>query len=70
MAIPARRLNSLPASSSMLAIQIVQAAVRPNITVTELVTLCQSDPALVGRLISYVNGSGFGLGRTVASVAH
>jgi two-component system, cell cycle response regulator len=70
MAIPARRMNSLPTPNSMLAIQIVQAAVRPNITVTELVTLCQSDPALVGRLISYVNSSGFGLNRTVASVAH
>ncbi len=54
----------------MLAIQIVQAAVRPNITVTELVTMCQNDPAVVGRLIAYVNGSGFGLNRTVTSVAH
>lgn len=70
MAIPARRTASLPTPNSMLAIQIVQAAVRPNITVTELVTLCQSDPAVVGRLIQYVNGAGFGLNRKVASVAH
>jgi diguanylate cyclase (GGDEF)-like protein len=70
MAIPARRMASLPTPNSMLAIQIVQAAVRPNITVTELVTLCQSDPAVVGRLIQYVNGAGFGLNRRVASVAH
>jgi two-component system cell cycle response regulator len=70
MAIPARRMASLPTPNSMLAIQIVQAAVRPNITVTELVTLCQSDPAVVGRLISYVNSAGFGLNRRVASVAH
>jgi two-component system cell cycle response regulator len=70
MAIPARRMASLPTPNSMLAIQIVQAAVRPNITVTELVTLCQSDPAVVGRLIQYVNSAGFGLNRRVASVAH
>jgi two-component system, cell cycle response regulator len=70
MAIPARRMNSLPTPSSMLAIQIVQAAVRPNITVTELVTLCQNDPTVVGRLLAYVNGSGFGLNRRVSSVAH
>lgn len=54
----------------MLAIQIVQAAVRPNITLTELMTLCQRDPSVVGRLIQYVNGSGFGLNRQVASVSH
>jgi two-component system cell cycle response regulator len=70
MAISARRMASLPTPNSNLAIQIVQAAVRPNITVTELVMMCQSDPAIVGRLLSYVNGTGFGLNRPVASVAH
>lgn len=70
MVIPARRMASLPTPNSMLAIQIVQAAVRPNITVTELVTMCQSDPAVAGRLLSYVNGERFGLNRPVASIAH
>lgn len=54
----------------MFAIQIVQAAARPNITVTELVNLCQRDPALVARLLAYVNQSGIGLNRRVSSVAH
>jgi two-component system, cell cycle response regulator len=70
MAIPARRMNSLPTPNSMIAIQVVQAAVRPNITVNELVAMCVSDPAVTNRLIAYVNGSGFGLNRRIATVAH
>jgi diguanylate cyclase (GGDEF)-like protein len=70
MVTPARRMASLPQSNSNMAIQIVQAAVRPNITVTELVTLCQTDASVAMRLMSYANGSGFGLNRRVASVAH
>jgi diguanylate cyclase (GGDEF)-like protein len=38
--------------------------------VNELVNMCVSDPSLTNRLVSYVNGSGFGLNRRIATVAH
>lgn len=61
---------SLPSPASLLAVQIVQAAVRPNITVPELVALCQHDPAFVGRLLSHVNSATLGVNRKVTGVQH
>jgi two-component system, cell cycle response regulator len=70
MPTPARRMSSLPLSGSFLAIQIVQAAVKPSATVTELITLCQNDPSFVSRVVAYVNSAGFGLSRQVTGVQH
>src|SRR5262245_55125059 len=62
--------NSLPSPASLLAIQIVQAAVRPSITVPELVALCQNDPTFVARLLSHCNSATLGLNRRVTGVQH
>lgn len=48
----------------------MQAAVRPTITVPELVSLCQHDPAFVGKLLSHVNNATLGLNRKVTGVQH
>jgi diguanylate cyclase (GGDEF)-like protein len=66
----AKGRSSIPAPASLLAIQIVQAAVRPNITVNELVAVCQNDPAFVARLFASVNNVSFGLNRRVNTVQH
>ena len=70
MPTPARRMSSLPLSGSFLAIQIVQASVKPSANVSELITLCQNDPEFVSRAVAYVNSAGFGLNRRVTSVQH
>src|SRR5262245_35771698 len=62
--------TSLPAPGSLLAIQIVQAAVRPTITVPELVALCGNDPGFVVRLLAHVNSATLGLNRRVTGVQH
>jgi diguanylate cyclase (GGDEF)-like protein len=62
--------TSIPSPASLLAIQIVQAAVRPSITVPELVSLCQNDPAFVARLLQHCNSATLGLNRRVTGVQH
>lgn len=52
----------------MLATQILQAAVRPEVTVNELVSVCQNDPAFVVRLLSRVNSGRYALRTKVSSV--
>jgi two-component system cell cycle response regulator len=70
MAIPARRLSTLPLPASISAIQIVQTAAKPNVTVNELTDLCLKDPGLGARVLAYVNSTGFGLNRRVTGVQH
>jgi diguanylate cyclase (GGDEF)-like protein len=48
-------------SSSMLAFQIVKAALEPEVTVGELAKLAQSDPAFAVRLLSVVNSAAYSL---------
>jgi diguanylate cyclase (GGDEF)-like protein len=54
--------------ASMLSTQILQAAIRPNVTVTELVTICQNDPAFVIRLLAHVNSPRYALRSKITSV--
>jgi two-component system, cell cycle response regulator len=68
--IPARRASVPPLPASFLAIQIIQGAARPNVTVQELATLCENDPGFVARALSYVNSAGHSLSREVTSVQH
>jgi diguanylate cyclase (GGDEF)-like protein len=63
---PAVQAGSSPAS--MLAMQIVQAAVRPDMTVGELVSVCQLDPAFVVHLLARVNSGRYALRNKVATV--
>lgn len=65
-----RLVSNPPLPASFLAIQIVQAAAKPNATVQELATLCQNDPGFVMRALAYVNSAGSGLNRRVTSVQH
>jgi diguanylate cyclase (GGDEF)-like protein len=65
-----RVVSSPPLPASFLAIQIVQAAAKPNATVQELATLCQNDPGFVMRALAYVNSAGVSLNRRVTSVQH
>jgi two-component system, cell cycle response regulator len=58
--------DSTPAS--MLSTQILQAAIRPNVTVNELVTICQNDPAFVVRLLAHVNSGRYVLRAKITSV--
>jgi diguanylate cyclase (GGDEF)-like protein len=60
----------MPISASSLAIQIVQAAVKPSATVNELIALCQNDAGLAARVLAYVNSPDFGLNRRVTGVQH
>ena len=63
--------NSMPADAtpaSMLSTQILQAAIRPNVTVNELVLICQNDPAFVVRLLAHVNSGRFALRSKITSV--
>jgi diguanylate cyclase (GGDEF)-like protein len=61
---------SLPSPASLLAVQIVQAAARPSVSVNELVNTCQLDPAFVMRLLSRANSAAFAANRKVTSVQH
>jgi diguanylate cyclase (GGDEF)-like protein len=70
MPTPARRLSTLPLPATISAIQIVQAAAKPSVTVNELTELCQKDPGLGSRVLAYVNSSGFGLNRRVTGIQH
>src|SRR4051794_40266782 len=67
---PVRSVPAPPLPASFLALQIVQAAARPNVTVPELAALCQNDPGFVARALAYVNGVGMNLERPVRSVQH
>ena len=69
MAIPARRMSSMPISASSLAIQIVQAAVKPSATVNELIALCQNDAGLAARVLAYGEQPDFPRPGTAASPA-
>jgi diguanylate cyclase (GGDEF)-like protein len=51
----------------MLAIQIVKVAMQPDVTVAELIAVCENDPAFVIRLLSHVNSASFGLNHGVSN---
>jgi diguanylate cyclase (GGDEF)-like protein len=67
---PARHASVPPLPASFLAIQIIQGAARPNITVQELAAMCENDPGFVARALQYVNSAGHSLSRRVTSVQH
>jgi diguanylate cyclase (GGDEF)-like protein len=54
--------------ASMLSTQILQAAIRPKVTVNELTLICQNDPAFVVRLLAHVNSGRFALRSKITSV--
>lgn len=67
---PARRVSTPPLPASFLALQIVQTAAKPSVTVQELSALCQNDPGFIARALSYVNSAGVSLNRRVTSIQH
>ena len=56
--------------AALLAAQIVQAAVKPDVTAAELGSLCASDPGFVVRLLSLVNCAAYGVGRRITDAQH
>lgn len=52
----------------VVALQLVQAASRPDCSTREIVTLLARDPALCGKLLKAVNSCLYGLARPVASL--
>ena len=58
------------APASMLALQIVRAAVRPDISIGELVRICENDPAFVIKVLSFVNSAGFAVTSKISSLSH
>jgi len=60
--------ESRAAPKSTLAFQIVQAAIKPEVTLAELTRLAQTDPAFTIRLISVVNSAAYGLRARVEDV--
>jgi diguanylate cyclase len=58
------------APASTLAVRIVQAAVKPDVTASDLGALCQADPAFVVRLLSLVNSPAYGMSRRINDVQH
>lgn len=53
---------------SPAAARIIQAALRDDISVSELASLAASDPAFALRIISYVNNPVLGIGRRIESI--
>jgi diguanylate cyclase (GGDEF)-like protein len=60
----------LDAPVSTLAARIVQAAVRPDVSVSELGELAELDPAFAVRLLSVINSPAYGLSRRVSDLRH
>lgn len=55
---------------STLAVQIVQTAVKPDVSVNELAKLAQADAGFAMRLLSVVNSAAYALPNKVADMAH
>ena len=55
---------------SVVALQIVREALKPDASPTELSKLAESDPGFALRIISMVNSSAFGFSRKVTDVRH
>lgn len=53
---------------SVVALQIVREALKPDVSPMELAKLAESDPGFALRIISMVNSSAFGFGRKVTDV--
>lgn len=60
----AQNLPSLPS----VAIEVLALAKKDDVSIDELGSVIQRDPALAGKLLSYVNSSSFGIPRQVASL--
>jgi diguanylate cyclase (GGDEF)-like protein len=60
--------NAAATPVSMLSTQILQAAIRPDVTVNELVLICQNDPAFVVRLLAHVNSGRYAMRSKITSV--
>jgi diguanylate cyclase (GGDEF)-like protein len=53
---------------SVVALQIVREALKPDVSPTDLAKLAESDPGFAMRIISMVNSAAFGFGRKVTDV--
>ncbi len=53
---------------SVVALQIVREALKPDVSPTDLAKLAESDPGFALRIISMVNSSAFGFARKVTDV--
>ncbi len=53
---------------SVVALQIVREALKPDVSPTDLAKLAESDPGFALRIISMVNSAAFGFGRKVTDV--
>jgi len=53
---------------SLVALQIVREALKPDVSPTDLAKLAESDPGFALRIISMVNSAAFGFGRKVTDV--
>lgn len=68
MSAAAAREHEAPVSA--LAVQIVQAAVRPDVSLSELGGLAELDPAFAMRVLSVINSPAHGLSRRVSDLKH
>jgi len=64
---PVRRAKKLEPLSPAVT-QIIQAALRDDISVAELASMATADPAFALRIIGYVNNPVIGIGRRISSV--
>ncbi len=55
---------------STLAMQIVQAALKPDASVADLGKIAENDPAFVLRVLSVVNSAAYGFGRKITDMKH
>lgn len=53
---------------SLVATQIVEKAVKEDVTVAALAQLASSDPAFAARVLSIVNSAAYGMGRTISEI--
>ena len=62
--------NSQPASGpiALIAAQIVEESIKPDVEVSKLSSLAQCDPAFAAKLLTCVNSAAFGLSRRVTDV--
>lgn len=63
-----QRESSGKSPLSVVALQIVREALKPNASPTELARLAESDPGFALRIISMVNSAAFGFNRKVSDV--
>lgn len=67
-AVPQRAPAPGKSPLSVVALQIVREALKPDVSPTDLAKLAESDPGFALRIISMVNSAAFGFGRKVSDV--